>query len=139
MRSLLLLVALCLSSGCGPADDSPLVVYGLEVTPPRPGMNMSAGYFEIHNNTGNTITVTHADSPQFEAVELHETTTVDGVSRMRPIDALVIAPGTTLVLERGGKHLMLMRPVEESLDTVELRLYSEDTLLLSVNTRIARD
>ena len=139
MRSLLLLIALCLSSACGPADDSPLVVYGLEVTPPRPGMNMSAGYFEIHNNTGKAISITRAESPQFDAVELHETTTVDGVSRMRPVDALVIAPGTTLKLERGGKHLMLMRPVEEPLETVELRLYDNDTLLLSVNTRVASD
>ena len=139
MRPLPLLTLLSLLSACGPADNSPLVVYGLEVTAPRPGMNMSAGYFEIHNNTGDTVRVTRAESPQFEAVELHETTTVDGVSRMRPIDALVIEPGTTLKLERGGKHLMLMRPVEESLETVELRLYHEDTLLLSVNTRVASD
>ena len=139
MKPFPLLIALCLLSACGPADDSPLVIYGVEVTPPRPGMNLSAGYFEIHNNTGETITVTRADSPQFEAVELHETTTVDGVARMRPIDALVIAPGTTLKLERGGKHLMLMRPVEEPLETVELRLYDGDTLLLSVNAQVASD
>ena len=38
---------------------------------------------------------------------MHETETTDGVSRMRPLERLIVAPGQTVTLAPGGKHLML--------------------------------
>ena len=38
---------------------------------------------------------------------MHETETTDGVTRMRPLERLVVAPGQTVTLAPGGKHLML--------------------------------
>ena len=49
-------------------------------------------------------------SPRFGEVSLHETRTVDGVSRMRELERLPIAPGAEAVLRPGGLHLMLMQP-----------------------------
>ena len=71
-------------------------------------------------------------SPEFGKVELHETTVEDGVARMRPLDSLVVPPGETVVLERGGKHLMLMRAqnVEQN---VSLQLFSDDAPVLSID------
>ncbi len=37
---------------------------------------------------------------------MHETETADGVSRMRPLESLVVGPGQTVTLAPGGKHLM---------------------------------
>ena len=38
---------------------------------------------------------------------MHESSTTDGVARMRPTGPLTIAPGQTVELAPGGKHLML--------------------------------
>jgi len=70
-------------------------------------------------------------SPQFGAVELHESTVEDGVARMRAIPELVVPAHGTATLERGGKHLMLMAPGGDS-DDVSLNFYDGDQLLLSI-------
>ena len=77
--------------------------------------------------------ITKMFAPQ---VEMHETTVEDGVARMREIPALEVADGETVVFERGGKHLMLMKPVGTP-GMITLNFYSDDVLLLSVNTEFA--
>lgn len=49
-----------------------------------------------------------AETPVAERVGLHTHLMEDGVARMRPIDAIEVAPGAPTVLEPGGLHLMLM-------------------------------
>lgn len=138
MRRLLgtcLPVLLAVLAACSSSDAPPVVVANVEVTPPRPGAGMSAGYLDITNNTREPLVITGVSSPEFRKVELHETTVEDGVARMRALDSITVAPGETVVLERGGKHLMLMRPID-SPDAVTLDLYSGDALVVSVETRI---
>jgi copper(I)-binding protein len=103
-----------------------------------PGMQMSAGYFVITNNTDKTTPITKVSSPQFEAVEIHETTIADGVSRMRELEALLVPAQSSVVLERGGKHLMLMRP-RDLQDSVALQFYSDDLPILSVTYSFPED
>ena len=67
---------------------------------------------------------------------MHETTVEDGIARMREIAALDIADNEVVTFERGGKHLMLMRPAGEA-QTVTLNFYSEDLLLVSVSSELA--
>ncbi len=136
MRSTLLLFVLLLSA-CG-APEPPLVVNDLEITRPMPGMQMSAGFFVITNNTGETARITKVTSPQFEAVEVHETTIVDGVSRMRELDALEIPARSSVVLERGGKHLMLMRP-RDLQDSITLQFFNEDLPVLTIDYSFLKD
>jgi copper(I)-binding protein len=136
MRSSILLLALFLSA-CG-APEPPLVVSELEITKPMPGMQMSAGYFVITNNTDETSRITKVTSPQFETVELHETTITGGVSRMRELDALLIPARSSVILERGGKHLMLMRP-RDLQNSVTLQFFSEDLPVLSVTYSFSKD
>ena len=45
---------------------------------------------------------------QWKDVSLHETTLVDGVSRMREVERLPVAAGKSVELKPGGLHLMLM-------------------------------
>lgn len=77
---------------------------------PPASMPMMAGFGRIQNDCAVPATVVAASSPAFASVELHQTRVVDGVSRMRHVPELRIAPGDAAVLEPGGLHLMLMRP-----------------------------
>ncbi len=77
--------------------------------PPNPAMPMTAGYGVLHNGCGKPVTVTGASSPSFGDVSLHETTLVAGVSRMRAVERVPLAPGARVELKPGGMHLMLMQ------------------------------
>ncbi len=130
MRITAILLTLMLAA-CG-APKPPLVVSDLEVTKPMPGRHMSAGFFIISNNTDETIRITGVTSPQFASVEIHETTLTDGISRMREIEALEVPANGSITLERGGKHLMLMRPQDIG-NVVTLQFISNDAPVLSVD------
>ncbi len=136
MRKLVFFCAVFLTA-CG-APQPPLVVSEIEVTRPMPGMKMSAGFFVMSNNTDEPTRITSVSSPQFEAVEIHETTVTNGISKMRELDALVIPAHDSVVLERGGKHLMLMRPRDLE-DTVTLQFFSEDLPVLSIEYSFPQD
>lgn len=73
-------------------------------------MPMMAGFGRIVNLCSTPATILSARSPSFASVELHETRVIDGVSKMRPVPSLRIAPDGAAILRPGGMHLMLMRP-----------------------------
>jgi len=122
---------------CSGDAKAPLVATDVVITYPVPGMHMSAGYLSLNNNTNDTINISHVTSPEFAAVEIHESQLVDGVAKMRKISRLSIAAKSTVSLESGGKHLMLIRP-NAAIDQVSLNFYSGDTLLLNVTTQLTR-
>lgn len=74
------------------------------------GMPMQAGFGRIDNRCPMPATVVGARSAAYASVELHETRVVDGISRMRAVPELRIAPDGAAVLQPGGLHLMLMQP-----------------------------
>jgi periplasmic copper chaperone A len=107
---LLLAVALAFASAPGCTREcSPRVVDGWIRSGP-PSMPMMAGFARIENSCDAPVGVVAAQSAHFDAVELHETRIVDGVSRMRAVPRLEIAAGDVATLAPGGLHLMLMRP-----------------------------
>jgi len=130
MSTIRILIACLAIAGCGGEQGPPLSVENIEVSTPAPGAQMSAGYLTLKNATSETLVITRVTSPQFARVEMHETTVTDGVSRMRPIDALNVPPGGSVSLERGGKHLMLMGP-DEPLGRIELNFHSSDGVVLT--------
>lgn len=130
IRNILILAAVVLAACSAP--QAPLVASDVEITRPMPGRSMSAGFLVLRNNTETDIRITAVTSPQFGAVEIHETTIEDGISRMRELDALVIPANGSVTLERGGKHLMLMRAGEID-DVVSLQLLSDDMPVLSID------
>ena len=115
-----LLLSLCLLSLAACARDSdrgrdcaPQVRDGWVRMPPGPmtaAMPMMAGFGRIENRCPMPATIVSASSPAFGGTSLHETRIVDGVSRMRPVPDLRIAPDDAAVLKPGGLHLMLMQP-----------------------------
>ena len=72
-----------------------------------PGVNITAGFFEIKNIGKVSITLDNISSPMVEKIELHRTENVDGKMTMRKITALVIGASEKVKLEHGGIHLML--------------------------------
>ena len=124
------LLLLSLLVACS-APQPPLVASDVEVTKPMPGRHMSAGFLVLTNNTGEAIHITRVTSPQFESVEIHETTIEDGISRMREIEKLLVPANDSVTLERGGKHLMLMQ-ARDVQDSVTLHFMSGDAPALSV-------
>ncbi|MFC0409011.1 copper chaperone PCu(A)C [Roseomonas elaeocarpi] len=68
-----------------------------------------AGFLTIRNSGGTADRLVGADSPAAAAVELHESTSENGVMRMRPLAAVELPPGGAATLSPGGMHLMLLR------------------------------
>lgn len=66
-------------------------------------------------------------TPAAKRAQLHRTIMDDGVMKMRPVDAVEIAPGPPTVMQPGGLHVMLMglaAPLEEG-DLLPLTLTFE--------------
>ena len=128
-----LALSLCLLSLAACARDcAPQVRDGWVRRPPG-GMPMMAGFGRIENRCPTPVTIVSASSPAFGDTSLHETRIVDGVSRMRAVPDLRIAPDDAAVLKPGGLHLMLMQPRAPlkagSRVAIEFRLQDGRTLL----------
>ena len=139
MRPTLACLTLLLVS-CTPADGPdgpPILVSNVVVTAASRDMPMAAAYLDFSNRSGETVRITSVTSPNYERVEMHETTIEDGIARMRRIDSVQIPDGETMRFERGGLHLMLMRPVDDA-DQVTLNFYQQDLLVISVSAAFAR-
>jgi len=130
---LVLLIALHL--GACSNHEAPLTISDAAVSRPKPGMQMTAGYFTLTNHTPQEIVITEVRSPQFGSVQMHETVIDDGIARMVELDDLVLRAGSTVVFQPGGKHLMLMQAVE-SPDNVTLDFFAGDSIVLSVNVKV---
>lgn len=134
--SILILLIACTSlAACSNDAMPPLVATDIEITAALPGKKMSAGYLSLTNNTDIAITISSVVSPEFELVEVHESLVENGISKMRRIPVLSIPANSTVTLERGGKHLMLMRPTVAA-QQVTLNFHSGDTILLGVHAPI---
>lgn len=95
-------------AACGGAPPTPQVmaenvVVQLPFMPGRPG----AAYFTLTSNNDPTKLV-GVTSPKVERIELHESLTKGGVSRMRPLESAVFSDNLKLEFAPGGKHAMLL-------------------------------
>jgi copper(I)-binding protein len=107
-RTLLALLVMLPLAGCA-RDCTPRVSDGWIRLLPG-GMPMQAGFGRIDNRCPTPAVIVAARSAAYGSVELHESTLVDGISRMRQLPELRIAPDGAVVLQPGGLHLMLMQP-----------------------------
>ena len=108
--SMATLVAMSLSSMPACARDcAPLVRDGWVRLPPT-AIPMMVGFGRIENRCPTPATIVGVSSPAFGDASLHETRIVEGVSRMRAVPELRIAPDSAATLKPGGLHLMLMQP-----------------------------
>ncbi|MGH8076349.1 MAG: copper chaperone PCu(A)C, partial [Lysobacter sp.] len=88
------LIAIALSAVPACARDcAPRVREGWVRLPPM-AMPMMAGFGRIENPCSAPVTITGVSSPAFADTSLHETRVIDGVSRMRALPELRIAPNS---------------------------------------------
>ena len=92
------------AEACTPVIEKPWV----RAAPP--GATTLAGYLVLRNPCGSEVVVTGVESRDFGMPMIHRTDEADGVSRMRHVGKLTLAPGESLVFAPGGLHLMLMKP-----------------------------
>ena len=68
-----------------------------------------AAYLAIVNEGASADRLTAAETPAARKAALHDhEMDGQGVMRMRPVEAIEVAPGETAVLKPGGLHVMLM-------------------------------
>lgn len=108
--SLLIAVAACGSGSSSSPDSGGLpTVSDAWVRPPVAADRPAAGYMTITNPGVDADRLIGASSPVATMVEIHETVAGEsGMMGMQPVDEIEVAPGTPVVLEPGGYHLMLM-------------------------------
>lgn len=129
-----MLTALLLLTSCGSGEDEKneslrIDGEGIEVEGAwaRPGSEgrMSAAYLLITNFEETADTLINLESNASQLTELHESYEMEeGMSGMREVEHLVIPSRTTVRLEPGGLHVMLiqlLRDYSEG-DVIELTL-----------------
>lgn len=95
------------------------------------------GAFVSLTNSGDDDTLTAAESPVADRIELHNHTMIDGIMKMREVEGGIPLPsGETVMLKPGGLHIMLMglkQPLKKG-ETLPLTLHFEsgETLALDV-------
>jgi copper(I)-binding protein len=134
MRLTLVTAVAILVAACS-IERVPLVATDVSIKQPMPGMQMTAGYFTLTNNTTQAIKISQVTSPQFGSVEMHESVVEDGMARMYPLGELMILAGRAIVFEPGGKHLMLMGPVGE-FEAVTLEFHAGKAIVLTLNVTL---
>jgi len=67
---------------------------------------MTSAYANI--NTVHADKLLSVSSERFAKIEMHETSMVDGMMNMRPVDGIELAENQGAKLQPQGKHLMLM-------------------------------
>jgi|TARA_B110000914_G_scaffold85834_1_gene75542 copper(I)-binding protein len=105
------------------------------VKQPMPGMQMSVGFVDIENTTTKALRLIAVRSPFSMKSELHEMVMVDNVMQMRHADdGWVIAPGASISLAPGGKHVMLMgvKSYEQDQTQTQLEFHIENMGWVSV-------
>lgn len=74
-----------------------------------PNAPVGGGFFTIQNTGSEDDRLVSASTPIAKTTQIHEMAMEGDVMKMRELeDGLVIPAGETVVLEPGGKHLMLM-------------------------------
>lgn len=76
-----------------------------------PTVKVMAGYMKISNHSQKTITLLSVNSPQFSKVEIHRSIMHSGMMHMEKVEPFSLKGHQELILEPGGYHLMLIKPV----------------------------
>ena len=93
----------------------------------RPGAEKmgTALYFTLENNGSEADTLYAVETDIAKMVQIHETYSNGDVMGMREIGKIIIEPGSSVKLEPGGKHIMVMRLKRDikNGDEIEFKLH----------------
>ena len=105
----------------------PIVVDNAWVRASIGDSKVSAAYLSIANQGESADRLVEVAAERASHTMLHRSVVVDGVMKMRHVDALEIPPGGSVRLEPGGFHVMLMgvSPRLEAGERISLTLVFE--------------
>ena len=93
----------------------------------RPGAEKmgTALYFTLENNGSESDTLYSVETDVAMMVQIHETYSNDDVMGMREISEIIIEPESSVKLEPGGKHIMVMKLKKDinTGDEIEFKLH----------------
>lgn len=100
----------------------------------RPGV----AYFTVSQGAGAPRKIAGVYVEGANRAEMHETTTDNGVSSMKPVKDVAVEPGKTVTFKAGGLHVMLydMADTLKAGDTTELTITLDNGDKASVPARI---
>lgn len=111
MRRAGLWLALAAACRCGAAAAcADLRVHDAWVADAPPGAPVRVGYAVLENGGGAPLAIDRIDGTDFDSVEPHRMSIVDGIMQMRPLPRLQVPAHGRLALQAGGDHLMLTGP-----------------------------
>ena len=120
----------------GHAGAGPITVEDAWARATPKGAQVAAGYLTIKNEGAEPDRLVAASARFAGKTEMHQSSVVDGVMKMRPVaDGIPIPPGATVALAPGGYHLMFMNlaaPLTEG-ETVTGELVFERAGKIEVN------
>ena len=135
----LVLAAFALAA-CGAAQTQGLHVENGWASPTPGGVNLSAGYLTIVNDSDTADRLTGASSPRAASVDLHEMSMDGPVMRMRMTGSIAIPAHGRVALAPGGTHLMftgVTPPFAES-ERIIVRLRFEHAGVVAVELPVQR-
>lgn len=135
-------LAACTGSAASPSAAAGPTVSNAWVRPPMGPDRPAAGYLTIAGDPDTDDALLGATSPIASMVELHETTAgASGMAAMHPVERVAVPAGTTVALEPGGYHLMLMNPSGplEVGGTVELTLTFETAGAVTITAEVRQN
>ena len=93
-----------------------------------PNTKVLAAYLEIQNHTAKKRSISAVTSKQFDKTEIHLSTNIDGVVKMKAIKNVDIPAEGKVVFAPGGLHLMLIGAKTELHEgnTVKLNVHFKD-------------
>ena len=103
------------------------------------GAKVGSGYMRIVNRGSEPDRLIGGTAAVAGGFAVHETTNVDGVARMRPVESgVLIRPGETVEFKPGGLHAMLLdlkRPLKQG-ETVAGTLVFEKAGTVAVTYQV---
>lgn len=141
MRRLLVLAAFALAAcGAGGTQTQGLQVENGWASPTPDGVDVSAGYVTIVNDSDAEDRLVSASSARATSVDLHEMSMDGAVMRMRMVSAVDIPAHGHIALAPGGTHLMfngVSTPFVEG-ERIPVQLTFEHAGAVSVELPVSR-
>ncbi len=103
-----------------------------------PGAQVAAVYLRIDNTGGKSDRLLTIRSDVAASAEVHRTTVVEGIARMRPVSTLHVGTNEVVAFEPGGLHIMLFglkQPLVAG-QTFELKMQFEMAGTLQVKVQV---
>lgn len=96
---------------------------------PPPGAGVAAAYLTLTNDCDSPAVLIGVEAAKDEGaltVSLHQSSAVDGIARMTPVNRIPMSAGSSVTFAPGGLHVMLHGRELKAGETIQFQLLLED-------------